>query len=246
MADEAGSAADHGDAAHCLDGEANIGQDRRHAAGDVEGQVSSHDRIDRVVERPDRLDPAPGAPRFRRHVEQALGARIDRVVMRMAEARHAFLLRPVFFGDALRPLGKVLIGIDHLRKQPPRPRHGADMAVADRQQPGGDRHLDIVRHLAFDQARDQRAGCDPVIHQHGQTGIEAAGFTLGRQPPGDGQEKRLAEAADANDFFQRIVTAQRQHVGPRMAGADSRDRPRFFRHQAASSVRATTLLAGSG
>ena len=83
--DEARGAAHHGDAAHDFLRHADFAQQRGDRAGGVDGQVPAPRRVDLFRQQAQRTDVAARDARFLGDGEQARGARVVGLVVRMAE-----------------------------------------------------------------------------------------------------------------------------------------------------------------
>ncbi len=164
MRQQARRAGNDGHAAHCRDRKLDLAQQRADCAGCVERNVPAALLLDLSLQRSDQLDVASGHACLLCDFEQTDGAGIVGEVIGMAKSREATLGLLVFRDGLHGPAFRRQPAGDPLFEKGSAAGDGAHELVADRQQAGRHRHLNVGRDGVSDKPRYQRARRYAVIH----------------------------------------------------------------------------------
>jgi hypothetical protein len=167
-----------------------------------------------------------------RQCDHPLGARIDRLVQRMAEAGERFLRRAKL---ARRRLGRFVgrrAGVDAAQDVLEQGAGLARRAENDRaaaQHAGGDRALQRGRVGGVGHAGRLHARCQAVFGERHQGEIEEEALVVRRRPAGRQQEEEFGEVRRAHQFGAQVAATHRDAV--RGGGRDRRRRRAAFADQ---------------
>ena len=160
-------------------------------------------------------------PVLGRDLEQPRRARIDRLVQRMAQARHDLLALAVGGDDLARHVGQrpggLGAGRDRLVQHARGAFGAADEHAAEPAEAGAHGGLQRFGSAGVGQAGDQRARRDAVLDQRHHDGVEGHRLLRRRDAAGELEEGHVAEVQVAEDLGRQVAPAHRDPVGRAVA-----------------------------
>jgi len=192
--DQAGRTTDHGNAAHHRLGNADLAKHRGDRTRGIDGDVPAVDPIHLHRQGLQGCDVASRHALAGRNLEQPGRAGIVGPVVGMTEAMQRLALLAKAGGDLRRTGLQAFRSLQHLVDQHGATFHGADEGAAYAEQTRSHCRLKRFRRRVVDQAGDDRAGREAMLHERDQHCIEQHGLGAGRPLPGELEQHHLGKA----------------------------------------------------